>query len=47
MPLDRHGYYGSIARLQGSAMAVDTQHVAQVFGVRLLSVADHIAGWRA
>ena len=37
--------YGSIAQLDGDAMAVDTQSVEETFGVKLTSVAEHIADW--
>lgn len=37
--------YGAIAQMHGDAMAVDTAHVEETFGVTLDRVADHIARW--
>ena len=37
--------YGSIAALEGDAMAVDTATLEKTFGVTLTSVADHIKSW--
>ena len=37
--------YGSIAALEGNAMAVDTAALEKTFGVTLTSVADHIKSW--
>ncbi len=37
--------YGSLAKLEGNDMAVDTVKLEQTFGVKLASVADHIKNW--
>ncbi len=37
--------YGSIAKLNGDAMAVDTASLEAIFDVKLTSVADHIKAW--
>ena len=37
--------YGSIARLNGDEMAVDTSTLETTFGVKLTTVADHVARW--
>ncbi len=37
--------YGSVAKLSGDEMRVDTGAVEQTFGVKLRTVADHIGGW--
>ncbi len=37
--------YGSIAQLDGDAMAVDTARIEEVFGVKLTPVSEHLANW--
>lgn len=37
--------YGSLAKLQGTQMSVDTVAIEATFGVRLTTVAEHLASW--
>jgi len=37
--------YGAIAKLNGDAMAIDTEALEGIFGVKLTTVADHIKSW--
>ena len=37
--------YGSLAKLDGDAMVIDTQALENIFDVQLTSVADHISSW--
>jgi uncharacterized protein YbjT (DUF2867 family) len=37
--------YGALATLEGDKMSVDTRSLEETFGVRLTSVAEHIAQW--
>lgn len=37
--------YGSIAKLDGDEMTIDTEKLEEVFGVKLTTVADHIKNW--
>lgn len=37
--------YGSLEKLNGDEMAINTKKLEETFGVNLTSVADHIAAW--
>lgn len=37
--------YGSIAKLKGEEMTIDTESLESTFGVELTKVADHISSW--
>ncbi|MEP3277978.1 MAG: NmrA family NAD(P)-binding protein [Stappiaceae bacterium] len=37
--------YGSLGKLNGDDMVIDTQNLEKIFNVKLTSIVDHVAGW--